>query len=578
MGQARRAAALLAMAIAFGCDGSGGGGGDLASASDGGRPDGAAQVGDTASDVASSVDEVGVSPPDVPPSDLDERRDVPGAPDSGDVPTEDGEDDTATPVGPLALAPGEAVEIPFVRGQASAALATPDGDESFLLVLGSTLADGSQTRFAYELLLDDAARPPRAPATAIEGCAIDSEPWSRQVIPGEPLPTGPAPVVGEQRVFRIPVGFGSQEITAEIVEVGDFAVVWADVTPERPAELEPGFVAAFLADFEEVILPRARSVFGVESDLDGDGRISLLFSPLTYDSAVAFFSGCDLREMLGCHRTNAGEVLYVTPPNVIVPPYDTPNAMKEILAHELQHLLQFGRQVLGNGLSAWPENSYLLEGFAALSQDVTGYQAGNFYVTLAGLQHVDDFSFGDVVVPWGAYDTPREGALRGGAYLFARWLYDRAGGDEALPDGSVESRGGPALLRTLMGDPRTAGETLPEHIDGTLSDVAMDWFTALALSNREAVGDAVAENPCFRYLPVVDDPVTGRQRGADLFAGFHGQQMNGPAIQAAGSADGSLLSGGLELLRLEAGGGAGLSFTIEVDPSAQARLRLARVR
>ena len=254
---------------------------------------------------------------------------------------------------------------------------------------------------------------------------------------------------------------------------------------------------------------------------------------------------------------------------------------KEILAHELQHLIHFGRQVLANGLPASPENAYMQEGLAALAQDVLGYQAGNLYVTWAGLQQLNDFSLGDVVVSRGRYAPARDGALRGGAYLFARWLYDRAGGDEAQPDGVVANSGGPAMIRTLTEAYRTVGENLPVLTGKPLGDFALDFYTTLALSNREATGDAAAAaNPCFRYLPIVDDPLTGRQRGADLYTTFHGQQMNGPAVQAAADADGQLLAGGVEILQLEADaeGTASVTFTVDVDPAAKARLRVARVR
>lgn len=221
----------------------------------------------------------------------------------------------------------------------------------------------------------------------------------------------------------------------------------------------------------------------------------------------------------------------------------------------------------------------MLEGLAALAQDVLGFQAGNLYVTKAGLDEIDDVSLADVLPGNGNYVAARDGALRGGAYLFARWLYDRAGGDEALADGSAVDRGGPAFVRTVLEDPRTLGTQLPELTGAELADVVADFFAAVALSNRETVGDAAAVNPCFRYRPLATDPVTARQRGADLFVSFHGQALRGPHVQPADGADGRLRAGGVEILRLGAAPGAATTaFELTVDERAAARLRVARIR
>ena len=111
------------------------------------------------------------------------------------------------------------------------------------------------------------------------------------------------------------------------------------------------------------------------------------------------------------------------------------------------------------------------------------------------------------------------------------------------------------------------------------SSSGVPFFTAIALSNRETAGDAAATNPCFRYRPVTTDPVTDRQRGADLFVSFHGQAMHGPAVQPADRADGALRAGGVDILRLPAAPGAAVTtFTLSVDGRAAARLRVARIR
>ncbi|MDB4994639.1 MAG: hypothetical protein JWM74_2071, partial [Myxococcaceae bacterium] len=261
----------------------------------------------------------------------------------------------------------------------------------------------------------------------------------------------------------------------------------------------------------------------------------------------------------------------------IAPPYNTPAAIKEILAHELGHLVHFNRKVLRNKLTRWPDGTNMIEGFGGFAQDAVGFQAGNLYVTQAGLDGIASFSLTDVLNDAARTDAARDGVLRGGSYLFVRFLYDRAGGDAVGADGSIESRGGPALLRALLDVPASVSATLPSIVTGTTADLALDFYTALAMSNASENGGHAPVNPCFSYLPTLVDPVTGKQRGADVFASFHGMAMKGPATKPA--ADGKLRSGGVEYLTLAAEAGAGeLDLTITVDEAALPRVRIARLK
>lgn len=479
------------------------------------------------------------------------------------------------PAGPLALAPGEVAEVSVEAGRAAVRLATPSGAERFVAIVASTnLADGTAS-FPYTVSTE-VAEP--TPTRLASGCALSSDRWSGAAVPQEAEPTGTAPTVGTTRTLKVAVGSQSQTITARVAAVGTRAVVWVDETPAHPATLAQSFIDEFLADFDQRILPRERTIFGGESDLDHDGHIGLVFSPLTKDVAVAFFTGCDLKQTAGCPAGNDGEMLYLTPPADIAPPYNTPAAIKEILAHELGHLLHYNQKVLKNGLQDWPDASYLMEGFGALAQDASGLQAGNLYVTQAGLDKIGDFSSADVFGDRGSYDPDRDGALRGGSYLLVRWLYDRAGGDMPGADGMIEGRGGPALLRTLFSGPKSVAATLPD-LGAALPDVIADFYTALAMSNEDEKGNAAPANKCFAYLPTVTDPVTGKQRGADMFASFHGQAMTGPATQAAATADGKVRSGGVEYLTLAAAEGqAELDLTVTVGDKAAARVRVGRLK
>jgi hypothetical protein len=352
---------------------------------------------------------------------------------------------------PAQLARGDVADVAVSDGRAAARLMAPSGEERFLLVIGSTRLVPDPGSYAYRVA--GGAPRPTAVSAARRTCSLGPAEAGadRPAVPPD-VPrarAGSAPAVGATRTFQLRTrGGASTAVPTRAVAVGESSVVWADASKDHPAVLDAAFAAEFLADFEKLILPRARAVFGAESDVDGDGRIALFFTPLTAEAAVAFFSGCDLAPEGACPNSNRAEVLYLTPPNAIRPPYNTPRAVKEILAHELEHLIHHNRKVVKNRSREDRDSAYMLEGFGALAQDVVGFQAGNLYVTKAGLDDIDDFSLGAVVSEDGEYDKARDGALRGGAYLFVRWLYDRAGGDRVSPEGDIEDRGGPTLVRT----------------------------------------------------------------------------------------------------------------------------------
>ncbi len=475
----------------------------------------------------------------------------------------------------LTLAPGEVAEVTVTTDRAAARLATPSGSEQFVAIVASTKLDSSSGSFAYSVSTDPVDVPSASQITS--GCALSSDAFRTASVAVDPEPAGAAPQIGTTRSRQVSVGTKSETITAEVMAVSARAIVWKDTSTAHPATLDAAFVADFLADFDTTILPRERSVFGMESDIDGDGRIGLVFTPLTKESAVAFFLGCDLAHLDGCPSGNKGEFLYLTPPADIAPPYNTPAAIKEILAHDLGHLVHFNRKVVRNNLQVWADSSYMIEGFGGFAQDVIGFQAGNFYVAQAGLNDIDAFSLADVLGNATKYDKKRDGPLRGGAYLFVRYIYDRAGGDNALTDGTIEGRGGSAFLRKVLDDRKSVAAAMPLMGPSTLADLALDFYTALAMSNGEKGGHASPVNACFSYMPTQSDPITGKQRGADLYASFHGQQMQGPTIQ--NSADGTIRGGGVEYVKLAARAGQKeLDVTITTASEASVRVRIARVR
>lgn len=476
----------------------------------------------------------------------------------------------------LVLAPGEVAELAIADGVAGERIATPSGSERFALIVASTRFDGNKTPVPYSVATDSAEN--AGPSTVLTGCSIPDK-WRSATLPAETPPTGTAVVMGTTRTLGMQKGSLAETIDVQAIAVGATAVVWADVTPSHPANLDAQFVSQFLADFDNHVLPLERVVFGIESDLDKDGHIGLVFTPLTKQTAVAFFTSCDLQPQLGCPANNAGEYLYLTPPADIAPPYNTPDAIKETLAHELSHLIHYNRKVLRNALQSWDDSAYMIEGVGGFGQDVSGYQAGNLYVAKAGLDNINQFSLAETFVDRRPYDTKRDGALRGGSYWFVRWLYDRGGGDVSQQDSSLKATGGPQFLRELLDAKPSVAKALPTSTGAPIADIAMDFYTTLVTSNRDSIGGVAPKNPCFAFLPIQADPITMRQRGGHTYASFHGMALAGIALQKSATADGLLLPGGVEYIMLDATPGAPeLDLTVTATPPALPRVRVARLR
>src|SRR5262249_37209167 len=144
--------------------------------------------------------------------------------------------------------------------------------------------------------------------------------------------------------------------------------------------------------------------------------------------------------------------------------------------------------------------------------------------------------------------------------------------------GNIEGHGGPALVRALLDAPKSVATTLPAAVGSSLEDLGTDFYTTLAMSNRNEAPSpgAAPTNACFSYLPGQTDPITGKPRGADLFAQFHGMQMTGVAMSDQPS--GTVRAGGAAYYAVAPpSAGAPLPVTVKVDAAAAPRVRIGRI-
>lgn len=298
-------------------------------------------------------------------------------------------------------------------------------------------------------------------------------------------PTGPTavPTVGETRTFHVWSGPSSfDQVTAVARYVGEEAAVFVD--QDAPAggftvtELE-----ALTARFDDVIHPVVTSAFGSTSDLDGNDRVIILFTPvvngLTSPGASGFvggfFFGNDL--LPGEANSNGGEIFYALVPDptgIHSDPRDKEsvlNVVPAVLAHEFQHMVQFNERFLR--LDGGQEALWLSEALAQMAEELVArhyddagdpdsaemFRAGARSRVVRYLTDTRDVS---LIVSTG------QGSLaeRGAGFLHLLYLTDQS---------SVE------LLGELSRSTRTGVANVEAKVGRDWPDILADWWAATYL-------------------------------------------------------------------------------------------------
>ncbi len=479
-----------------------------------------------------------------------------------------------------ALVPGEVVtanlNVPFT-------LPADTGLEEYLLIFFD-LGSSRNTTHSYTVALsNDAAAAPLPAAGPVPPVMVLPHLGLGGQVPGPMATPGPQPLpmAGDTLTFQVPFGYIVKEVEAEVMLVTDQLIICNDVTTENPLEVvSVATMKEFAHLFESVVLPRERFFWGEESDVNQDGRVTMLFSHLVNQSdAYAFVTACDLQSPDVCGYGNEQEMIYVAIPDP-EEKIHTPESFAELIAHEFNHSLYFYHKFLLNEQPENHENIYVTEGMSGLAQDLCGFNRGNQFVASAALAEIGSVSLPDLhrYQSGVGYDAARDGALRGGSYLFLRYLFDQAGGEVMDDAGQFSPSCGSHLLSRWVDSPLSGPELVAEVAGVPYDVVAANWFTALALSNRSAGGTPLPVSPVFSYLPVVTDPVTGNQRGFDLWGNIMGfYPLSGPTVQEAGQADGKLREGGVEYLRVAPGQAGPMEVNIDPGTAPKPFLRVIRI-
>lgn len=305
--------------------------------------------------------------------------------------------------------------------------------------------------------------------------------------PRTPSPSAaPAPPqLGDKREFKVlNKDNGFDKVLAEIRHITDHCLIYVD--EDSPSGgFSDGDLASFAEQFENFIHPTVTEIFGPESDLDGNSRVIVLFTPgvnrLTPEASDGyvggFFFGLDL--LASQAGSNKGEIFYavVPDPTGIHGPFLSRTvllgSLPAILAHEFEHMVHFNQRILQGGASA-QDALWLSEALAQMAEDLVGeayrqsgyplramdYQRGNW-------SRAQRFLLNPSQVSVLATLPPGTLAERGAGWLLLKHLFGRESGEE--------------FIRTLTSSTRTGIDNVTSATGRDWAEILSDWAGSLFL-------------------------------------------------------------------------------------------------
>ena len=258
-----------------------------------------------------------------------------------------------------------------------------------------------------------------------------------------------APVLGSVRAFTVCGDIycqGLVAVNAKALYVGAHAAIYVDTLAPQG-----GFAAADVqqlgAQVDSVLYPIDTLAFGAPSDIDANGVVLILLTPLVNELTPSAdcqspIEGYSLGEDLAPStraQFNDGEVFY----GVVPDPsgtlggctLTTPAALAALaptFTHEFQHMISFNQHVLIRGGD--PEVLWLNEGLSRLAEELAGLHYDSLGADSAG----SDFLLGNLYNAFLYEETPTPNPLvtvtsptaletAGAGWLFLRYLVDQYG-------------------------------------------------------------------------------------------------------------------------------------------------------
>jgi hypothetical protein len=396
------------------------------------------------------------------------------------------------------------------------------GAEEYVVAV-EALSTSSALTFGHSVAGDAAALPeagerpsqPGGQAAARGQALLDAVLRAREaelaaLVKGKPRPA-PArlsqaePEVGERRDFKV---INTLDPNASVTDPRNFNTVQT-VLRYKGAEtlvyVDERVPALDLTDadirrvgdrFDTQTYVTDRAAFGSESDIDGDGRVTILLSATVNELnrgalpeagiVIGFFFGLDLLPSFSPNTSNGRELFYgfVPDPSGQFGPRVSREfalaTLDEVFAHELQHMISFNEHVLvRNGQS---EDLWLNEGLSHIAENLNGFNDGN---DVRAAFYLKDTSATGLALAGGGNSLSERGA----AFLFLRHLADQRG---------------EGVFRQLVQTRDTGVGNVQNVTFQSFANLFADWFAALFLDDSGFGSDPRYQIPSLTVKATYD--------------------------------------------------------------------------
>ncbi len=312
--------------------------------------------------------------------------------------------------------------------------------------------------------------------------------WSRPVMPQRAPGAAPSAAlsIGQQRSFQVcnVVTCSKTEdftaVTATLKYLGKHAAIYQDVAAPAGGFTDQDFQTVGQV-FDSDLYDVDTRAFGVESDVDENGIVFILFTPVvnqltpkdqcSTSFVTGFFFAIDIDPAFkNDSRSNQAEVFYAIVPDpqqTVTCTFSTSSVRRLVpvtFVHEFQHMISYYHHVLLRAGSS--EVLWLNEAMSHLAEELGGFH----FLSQADTTRFSNFVLGDLFNAFKYLKDPGArfaffgkgtGTLeeRGAAWLFLRWVVDQFG-DDVIRRLSETGLTGADNVSAATGEP--AGKLLPQ--------------------------------------------------------------------------------------------------------------------
>ena len=419
--------------------------------------------------------------------------------------------------GELTLEPGEylSAEPAALGGCATFPTAGPGGAEYLLTPQSVSATPGDTVWFRLKGDSAVAAIPVVMPQAGerpislqfddfLRGLEVELSERPRQPMADAQIQAAPIQldiVVGDRRTFRVCDKVTCrqeddfQSVAAEVKYVGDHALIYQDENAPAGGLNESDF-QELGGVFDRELYGVATRAFGSESDLDQNGRVMILFTPIvngmtetaqcSQSYVTGFFFPLDIDPTAGSdNRSNQAEVFYAMVPDpegTVTCDHSVERVTRIVpvtFIHEFQHMISFHQHVILRAGSA--EKTWLNEAMSHMAEELGALH----FESIGQTDRFSAFSLGDLYNGFKYLKNPASyyllfdegtGTLeeRGASWLFLRWLADQFG---------------PEVLRRMSETSLTSTDNLMEATGEPISKLLADWFLANYVSDHPDIDD-----------------------------------------------------------------------------------------